>query len=115
MSEIKGKSPSYQWYPKDVLTDKSVMRMNHVEENCYRRLLDYSWLENGLDDDVFLLAAYCKMSGQVEQFKKIWSVVKKEFSLRGGKWKNSRQERERRKQKSNSKSQSERAKKSWGS
>lgn len=113
MPKKKEKSPAYQWYPKDILTDKKVMRMTLEQEAVYRRLLDYCWLENGLDNDVHLLASYSKLNGQIEKFKSIWKVVKKCFYLDKKKWKNWRQNEERKKQKTRSALQSKRAKGRW--
>lgn len=42
--EKKDKSPAFQWYPKDVLTDTRVMEMDLATEGAYRRALDICWL-----------------------------------------------------------------------
>jgi len=111
----KNKSPAYQWYPKDALTDKKLIAMTLSQEAIYRRLLDYAWLENGLDNDMALLAAYSKMPGQIEAFKEEWKIVKTRFSLIKGKWKNTRQETERKKQKAWKKKSSDGGNTKWQS
>ena len=110
----KEKSPAYQWYPKDILTDKRVIPMSNETENMYRRLLDYAWLEDGLDNNLALMASYAKLPGKVEKFKKFWKEIKKCWYLDGEKWRNSRQELERAKQKLFSEKQRKAANARWG-
>jgi len=110
---MTNKTHAHLWYPKDMVTDKRVIAMTLEEEACYRRLMDYAWIENGLDNDLSLLASYCKLTGQPEKFSKIWKVVKKCFFLHRGKFKNKRQEKERKKQKLYSEIQRNRVKHRW--
>lgn len=109
----KEKSPAYQWYPKDILTDKRVLCMSNETENMYRRLLDHAWLENGLDNNLSLLAAFAKLPGQVEKFKEHWKEIKKCFVFDGKKWRSPRQEKERKKQKKFSDKQRKASKARW--
>ncbi len=108
------KAPAFQWYPKDMLTDKRVMGMTLVQEAIYRRLLDFAWLENGLDNDMQLLASYAKLGEQPEVFSQHWKIVKKCFVLVNGKFKNNRQEKERLKQKKFRIKQQKAAQVRWG-
>ncbi len=110
---MKNKSHAHLWYPKDILTDKRVIAMTLEQEACYRRLLDYAWIENGLDNDPALLASYCKMNGQLEAFSEIWKVIKKCFNLHRKKFRNKRQEQERKKQKLYSNKQRNASKHRW--
>jgi uncharacterized protein YdaU (DUF1376 family) len=48
MVKEKGKSFSYQWYPKDILSSVSVSMLSLAEEGAYRRALDFCWLNEGL-------------------------------------------------------------------
>lgn len=110
---VATKSHAHLWYPKDIITDKRVIAMTLVEEAVYRRLLDFAWIENGLDNDMALLAYYAKLNGQPSHFLEVWKIVKKCFFLRRGKWRNKRQEKERKKQKLYSDKQRNAAKHRW--
>jgi hypothetical protein len=50
------KSPSYRWYPKDILGSLRVASMTAAEECWYRRALDFAWLNIGLPADPQKLA-----------------------------------------------------------
>lgn len=43
------KSPAFQFYPKDWLTDDKVMGMTYAERGIYIDLLCYQWLNEGLN------------------------------------------------------------------
>jgi len=45
------KSPAFQFYPKDVLSDGNAMAMPAEAFGIYMRLLCYDWVDNGLCDD----------------------------------------------------------------
>ena len=68
------KRPSFQWYPKDYLTDLSVEVMTLEEEGAYRRLMDYEWLHTGLPNDMAQLAKLCRISKA--RFAKLWPAIK---------------------------------------
>jgi uncharacterized protein YdaU (DUF1376 family) len=110
----KKKSPAYQWYPKDALTDDAIIQMSFEVEGFYRYCLDMCWLSDGLpadDDDRFRLLQKCKKRSE---FDRLWRAVSDRFFVgRGGKLRNKRQEQERTKQKKFSKSRKESAKKRW--
>lgn len=111
---MKQKSPAYQWYPKDILTDDAVTQMSFEVEGFYRYCLDVSWLSNGLpvDDDArFALIQKCKLRSD---FDRLWSQVAFKFRVgRGGKLRNRRQEAERAKQRKHSKERKLSAEKRW--
>jgi uncharacterized protein YdaU (DUF1376 family) len=52
----KQKSPSYQWYPKDVISSARVAVLTLEEEGAYRRALDFCWLTGSLPADAKMLA-----------------------------------------------------------
>jgi uncharacterized protein YdaU (DUF1376 family) len=56
----KYKSPAYQRYPKDYLSDALVQSMTLEEEGMYNRLMDYCWLEGELINDLDFLKSLCK-------------------------------------------------------
>lgn len=45
------KSPAFQFYPKDVLSDGNAMAMPAEAFGIYMRLLCYDWTDNGIVDD----------------------------------------------------------------
>jgi len=55
------KRPSFQFYPKDFLSDPNVITMSNEEVGGYIKLLCYLWVEDGElpNDEEFL----CKLSG----------------------------------------------------
>ena len=67
------KRPSFQWYPKDYLTDLSIEVMTLEEEGAYRRLMDYEWLHTGLPNDMAQLAKLCRITEA--RFKKLWPAL----------------------------------------
>ena len=67
------KRPSFQWYPKDFLTDENVEVMSLEEQGAYRRLMDYEWLHEGLPNDIEVLAKLCRITPA--QFKKLWENI----------------------------------------
>jgi uncharacterized protein YdaU (DUF1376 family) len=46
--KTRTKTAGYIWFPADFMSDEPVMVMTLEEEGAYRRLLDHSWLSNGL-------------------------------------------------------------------
>jgi hypothetical protein len=49
----KEKSPAFQFYPKDWLTDDKVMGMTDAEKGVFIDLLAIQWLNEGVDQAVF--------------------------------------------------------------
>ena len=47
MSKKETKSPAYQWYYKDYMTDMRVMELSLAEEGAYRKLIDLCFSEGG--------------------------------------------------------------------
>jgi len=52
------KSPAFQFYPKDFLTDSNVLVMSNEARGAYITLLCIDWLEDGIKRD-----RLCKLSG----------------------------------------------------
>ena len=73
------KRPSFQWYPKDYLTDLNVEVMTLEEQGAYRRLMDYEWLHQGLPNDTVALAKMCRITEA--RFKKLWPAIEPCFKL----------------------------------
>ena len=70
---MSDKRPSFQWYPKDFLTDENVEVMSLEEQGAYRRLMDYEWLHQGLPNDIPSLAKMCRVTPA--RFKKLWPKI----------------------------------------
>lgn len=107
------KSPAFQWYPKDALTDASLTVMHLSAEGMYRRLLDNAWIENGLPDDLDKIFTISKCVTRA-QFDKLWKTVNFKFPIaKDGRRRNPRQERTRREQRKHSKKNKLAAEKRW--
>lgn len=92
------KSPAYQWYPRDYMSDALVVSMTLEQEGAYRRLLDVCWLEGGLPTDLDKLWRLAKAKSRERFERQIWPIVQKKFAVENSLWKNSRLEIERSKQ-----------------
>jgi len=91
------KSPAFQWYPKDYMSDKNTRLMTLEERGAYVELMNYEWNEKGLpicDKDL------AELSGLgIEKWNgKSGEKIKKCFEEKGGKLIHPRLERERLKQ-----------------
>jgi uncharacterized protein YdaU (DUF1376 family) len=114
-----GKSPAFQFYPKDFLTDEHVALMSLHERGAYITLLAKCWIEGSLPSNVELLARLC--GTPTPAFRKLWPAIAPCFRVarRGSdRLVNPRLEKERVKQSSFHDGQSERGKrgaaKRWG-
>lgn len=67
------KSPAYQRYPKDFMSDGVVLRMTFEERGIYNWLLDSCWLEDGIPDDVAEIARICGLSKV--KMSKAWARI----------------------------------------
>ncbi len=77
------KSPAFQFYPKDWLTDEKVMMMSKEERGEYIDLLCIDWLNIGIDEKIIERAS---------------ELVKSCFVKGGSRWFNNRLKKEREKQ-----------------
>lgn len=57
------KSPAFQFYPEDWLTDRDVIFMTPAQEGAYLRLICYCWIDNdnSIPDDDDQLSALCRI------------------------------------------------------
>jgi len=65
------KSPAFQWYAKDFLSDLNVIRMSASEVGAYVLLISVCWVEEVLPNDLDDLALIARMP--IDEFKKSWS------------------------------------------
>lgn len=112
------KSPAFQFYPSDFLSDENVVLMNNREIGCYIKLLSHCWLEGSIPKEIEKLARLCGESTDV--MWDIWERLDACFNENGktGRLINPRLERERLKQEEYRKGQSESGKRGmesrWG-
>lgn len=90
------KSPAFQFYPQDFMSDINVKVMTTEAVGAYWLLLCHDWIECGLPDDDRSLAV---LSGMNERWCEVSEQVLKCFKKRGTKIYNPRLEKERKKQK----------------
>lgn len=107
------KSPAFQWYPKDALTDSKLKHMGLTAEGMYRRLLDNAWIENGLPDDLDEIYTLSNCATRAK-FDALWKTVSIKFPVAAdGRRRNPRQERTRKEQRKNSKKKKLAARARW--
>lgn len=68
-----GKSPAFQFYPKDFLTDENVVVMSLQERGAYITLLCLCWQQGTLPSDVDRLARLCGVPPTV--FRRLWPAL----------------------------------------
>jgi uncharacterized protein YdaU (DUF1376 family) len=88
------KSPAFQFYASDFVSDGLVARMSDAEVGMYIRLLCYAWTEGGLPLEIEEMAEYVKSS--LSDFQKAWQRrLNQCFEIRDGKYVQPRQEKVR--------------------
>lgn len=110
------KSPAFQFYPLDFLSDANVRLMTVAERGAYIFLLCHCWVERGLPDDVLKLAvlADCDAHCDVDFVTDTWPHIKHCFYKDDkGLLQNRRLDFEREKQTKYSKNMSKISKKRW--
>jgi uncharacterized protein YdaU (DUF1376 family) len=97
-STASGKSPAFQFYPNDFLSDRNVIVMSLQERGAYITLLCLCWHEP-LPNDPDRLAALCGVP--VSTFRKLWpalAICFRDSTDQPGRLVHPRLERERHKQ-----------------
>jgi uncharacterized protein YdaU (DUF1376 family) len=104
---MDNKSPAFQFYPSDFLSDEKVMLMTNQEVGCYIKLLCINWKQGSIPDDVEKLAKLCGEDGTA--MAQLWQSVGMCFETNGkpGRLINKRIEKERKKQEEYRKTKSE--------
>lgn len=88
------KSPAFQVYPGDFMSDPKVLGMTIEEVGAYWMLLCAAWIDDGIPNDPAFLARICRMSP--ERFDEAWKVIGLCWkSGSDNRLRNPRQERER--------------------
>ena len=93
---MKDKRPSFQWYPKDYMTDMNVIAMTPEQEGHYRRLMDICWMEGSLPSDLPSILALLKGTPNLDE--SYLQPVLKCFYIKGPKMHHKRLDFEREKQ-----------------
>jgi uncharacterized protein YdaU (DUF1376 family) len=107
-----GKSPAFQFYPKDFLTDQHVELMSLLERGAYITLICKCWIEGSLPADVERLARLC--GAPLPAFRKLWPAIQPCFrqqSAESDRLVHPRLEKERKKQRAFRRRQSDNGKK----
>ncbi len=92
-----GKSPAFQFYPKDFLSSSKVLRMSPAQVGIYILLLCHCWLDNGLPANLSALAAILRMP--LKTFRSLWAgALSEAFIEEDGRLYNPRLQKELRRQ-----------------
>lgn len=92
----KEKSPAFQFYPKEFLTDGNVASMSLQECGAYIKLLCLCWQDESIPSDQGRLANMVGISPA--GFQKLWPAISACFVEDGGRLRHGRLDSERRKQ-----------------
>lgn len=88
------KSPAYQWYPGDAMSDTAYAGLSLEEEGAWRRLYDFAWMNDGLPEDEEAIRRLLRCDART--FARIWPAVSLSYPVADdGRRRNPRQERER--------------------
>lgn len=105
---MKSKSPAFQFYPSDFISDLNVLLMTAQEVGAYLLLMSHCWLEGALPDDMKVLAHIARI--EPIAFEESWNTrVGRCFELTEEGWTHPRLQAEREKQQSFSRKMSESA------
>jgi uncharacterized protein YdaU (DUF1376 family) len=94
---MKSKSPAFQFYPSDFVSDLNVLLMTAQEVGAYLLLMSHCWLEGALPDDMNVLAHIARI--EQTAFEASWTTrIGRCFELTEGGWTHPRLQAEREKQ-----------------
>jgi len=106
------KSPAFQFYPSDYLSDLKVRAMTLEERGAYWEVICHLWLEGSLPLDLKL---FSKLFGQkISKFEKIWKNIESCFVIENGVVTHKRLTEERTKQLVNREKKQKAAHVKWG-
>ncbi len=87
------KSPAFQYYPKDFLTDSNVLAMSLTEIGAYWKLISICWIDDTLPTST---AALARLVGVPHaHFSRLWPALAPCFKEKSGRLIHPRLERER--------------------
>lgn len=90
------KSPAFQFYPRDFLSEPNVQAMTMEQRGIYVWLLCHCWCEDSLPNDLARLARICQVSRR--RFEMLWPEIAVCFIESDGALRHSRLDKERRDQ-----------------
>jgi uncharacterized protein YdaU (DUF1376 family) len=76
----KEKSPSYQHYPKDIMSDINYQMMSWEERGMYRHLLDLCWMELSLPNDPKIIARILNITDEKAFEQGAWPLLARCFT-----------------------------------
>jgi hypothetical protein len=71
-------APTFQCYPKDILSDFRYKKLTNAERGCFCELWLNAWPESGIPSDITELAEMCRETP--EEMAKLWKKVSKLFA-----------------------------------
>lgn len=105
---MPNKSPAFQFYPADFMSDELVQIMSNEEVGVYIRMLCHDWINGGLPDDSARLLRLFNCDQAVLE------ICLSTFTEKGGRLFNNRLTKERKKQARYRQKQSKNAQTRWG-
>lgn len=75
----KEKSPAFQFYPRDLISDVNWLMMNYAEKGMYWQLISVCWLEDSLPADEAALAKILNLP--TVDFNEAWRAIGKCFQV----------------------------------
>lgn len=90
------RSPAFQYYPKDYLTDANVMAMSYTERGVYWHLISLCWLDGSLPANLPTLARMLSISPA--HLGRLWPAISVCFKEKDARLIHPRLERERKSQ-----------------
>lgn len=76
----KEKSPAFQFYPRDLLSDINWIMMSYTERGLYWHLVSICWLEGSLPADEGALARIACLN--INDFNDLWKSISKCFKAK---------------------------------
>lgn len=70
---MKARSPAFQWYAADFLSDANVIAMTLEARGAYITLISICWIEGSIPASISRLARLCSVS--VEHMNELWEMV----------------------------------------
>lgn len=89
-------APSYQRYPKDIVSSGEIAALSLEEFGALTLLLDHDWIETGLPMNLKILAKFVRISER--KMQKLWLNISRFFVENGERWMNPGLQIEREKQ-----------------
>ena len=75
----KEKSPAFQFYPKDLLSDINWVMMTYPEKGMYWQLLSICWLEGSIPADLGAISRILQVNPEVAE--EAWKMIGKCFQV----------------------------------